>query len=242
MGDSNNATMAVKNLSRFSGKDKHEFINFTDKVKAILSMPAPDIYNILMGEEKPASTGDETLTKWERNNTSSLHFKQHHTRLLHALPGHGRGSTRGGEALRMPVAQRAKDAETSRSLGKRWRNSTTPAATPLARYVTTVWTAQTPSGARNWASCCTTWKPPGVACTRWRSTSPTVSLAALSLLLFLRSTSCCGTPASEAANSRWRTSCVRRGKCALTPSPILRAHSLLRAARWPCMYNVTKAG
>lgn len=62
--------MIAKSLPRFDGKDKHEFIDFGDKLKAILSMSTPDIYNILMGEEKPTQTGNDNLTRWVRNITN----------------------------------------------------------------------------------------------------------------------------------------------------------------------------
>ena len=62
--------MIAKSPPRFDGKNKHDFIDFIDNLKAILSMPAPDVYTILMGEEKPTPTGDENLAKWERNSTN----------------------------------------------------------------------------------------------------------------------------------------------------------------------------
>ena len=45
-----------------SEKDKHEFIHFEGKLKVIFSMPAPDIYSILLGE-KPTSTERGNLGK-----------------------------------------------------------------------------------------------------------------------------------------------------------------------------------
>ena len=70
MEDPNKVTMITKSFPRFDGKNKHDVVDFTDNLEAILSMSAPDIYNILMGEEKPTPTGDEYLAKWERNNTN----------------------------------------------------------------------------------------------------------------------------------------------------------------------------
>ena len=70
MQDPNKETMVAKSLPRFDGKDKHDFIDFADKLKAILNKSAPAIYNILMGEERPTPTEDDTLTKWKRNNTT----------------------------------------------------------------------------------------------------------------------------------------------------------------------------
>ena len=53
--------MIAKSLVCFDGNNKHDFIGFTDNLKATLSMSAPDIYNILMGEGEPMPTGDENL-------------------------------------------------------------------------------------------------------------------------------------------------------------------------------------
>ena len=63
MEDTNKISMIAKSLPRFDGKNKHDFVDFTDNLKAILSMSALDIYNILMGEEKPTPPGDESLAK-----------------------------------------------------------------------------------------------------------------------------------------------------------------------------------
>ena len=65
--------MIAKSLPRFGGKDKHDFIDFTDKLKAIVGMSTPDIYNILMWGGKPTPTGNDNLTKWVRNNIN-LYF------------------------------------------------------------------------------------------------------------------------------------------------------------------------
>ena len=89
MENPDKVTITAKSLPRFDGKNKHDFIDLTDNLEAILSMSAPDIYNILMGEEKPTPTEDEYLAKWERNNTP-----------LHARPGCERGRRHGGEAPR----------------------------------------------------------------------------------------------------------------------------------------------
>lgn len=68
MEEPNKVTMISKSLPRFDGKNKYEFIDFADKLKPILSMSALDIYNILMGEEKPTPTGYDNLIKWVLNN------------------------------------------------------------------------------------------------------------------------------------------------------------------------------
>lgn len=70
MEDHNNIKTIAGSLPRFAGKDTHDSIDFADKFKAIPSMSAPDIYSIVMREERSTPTGDENLTKWEGNNTN----------------------------------------------------------------------------------------------------------------------------------------------------------------------------
>ena len=70
MKDSNKVTTIAKSLPRFDGRDKHEFIEVGGKFKAILSLSALYIFNILMGEQQPTPTELGNLVNWERNNTN----------------------------------------------------------------------------------------------------------------------------------------------------------------------------
>ena len=63
------ATMA-KGLPRFNGKDKHAYRDWKARVKVHLNMSAPDIYNILMGQEEPNPTAGGDLVRWQRNNAN----------------------------------------------------------------------------------------------------------------------------------------------------------------------------
>lgn len=60
----------VKGLRRFNEEDKHIFGAGKVRVKAHLNMPAPAIYGILAGHEKPNPKDASSLVKWKGSKIS----------------------------------------------------------------------------------------------------------------------------------------------------------------------------
>lgn len=96
MEDTKKVTMIAKSLSRFDRKDKHAFIDFADKLKAIHSLLAL-ISTITNGG------GDAEADR--RRESHEVGAEQHKS-LLHARSGYERGRRHGREALRLQNGER----------------------------------------------------------------------------------------------------------------------------------------
>lgn len=75
MEDPNEVPKIAKSLPHFDGEDKHDVIDFADKLKPSspcqpLISTTLDMYNLQTGEETPTPTDEQYRTKWERNNTN----------------------------------------------------------------------------------------------------------------------------------------------------------------------------
>ena len=70
MEETNKVASMTKGLPRFDGKDKNAYRDWKARVKVHLSMSAPGIYNVLLGQEMPNLTAGGNLEKWQRNNVN----------------------------------------------------------------------------------------------------------------------------------------------------------------------------
>ena len=70
MEETNKVVSMTKGLSRFDGKDKNAYRDWKAGVKVYLSMSAPGIYNVLLGQEMPNLTAGGNLEKWQETTST----------------------------------------------------------------------------------------------------------------------------------------------------------------------------